>query len=81
MAASDKRKTKLAKLQRERAVAERRLQKQVRKAARKQAATHEEQPPGRSPAAEASQPLANQPAVEAATEARRDGDARGQNRG
>jgi hypothetical protein len=61
----------MAKLHRERALAERRLEKQVRKAARKQAATHQEQAPGASPADEADQPLANRSAVEAATEARR----------
>ena len=62
----------MAKLHRERALAERRLEKQVRKAARKQAATHQEAAPGTSPSDEAEQPLANQPAVDAAAEARRD---------
>jgi len=59
----------MAKLLRERGVAERRREKQARKAARKQAATHEEQAPPPTPAQEAAQPLANQPAVGAATRA------------
>ena len=67
MASSNKRKTTMAKLNRERGLAERRLEKQARKAARKQAATHHEQAPGPSPAEEAARPLANQSAVEAAT--------------
>ena len=59
----------MAKLLRERGVAERRREKQARKAARKQAATHEEQAPPPTPAEEAAQPLANQPAVGAVTRA------------
>ena len=59
----------MAKLLRERGVAERRREKQARKAARKQAATHEEQAPPPTPADEAAQPLANQPAVGAVTQA------------
>ncbi|HEX4734788.1 MAG TPA: hypothetical protein VH247_10265 [Thermoleophilaceae bacterium] len=46
MASSNKRKTTMAKLNRERGLAERRLAKQARKAARKQAAADEEQSPG-----------------------------------
>jgi hypothetical protein len=46
MASSNKRKTTMAKLNRERALAERRLEKQARKAARKQAAANDEQAPG-----------------------------------
>ncbi|HEX4719465.1 MAG TPA: hypothetical protein VH300_13100 [Thermoleophilaceae bacterium] len=66
MASSNKRKTTMAKLNRERGLAERRLEKQARKAARKQAATHDEQAPAPSPADESARPLADQSAVEAA---------------
>jgi hypothetical protein len=66
MASSNKRKTTIAKLDRDRGLAERRLEKQARKAARKQAATHHEQAPARSPAENPARPLANQSAVEAA---------------
>lgn len=59
----------MAKRNRERAVAERRLEKQARKAARKQAATHHEETADPSPSQETGQPLANRPAVDAATEA------------
>jgi hypothetical protein len=45
MASGNKRKTTMAKLNRERGLAERRLEKQAKKAARKQAATQEEQAP------------------------------------
>jgi hypothetical protein len=69
MASSNKRKTTMAKLNRERGLAERRVEKQARKAARKQAATHHEQAPAPSPAQEAAQPLANGREVEAATQA------------
>ncbi len=58
----------MAKLNRERGLAERRLAKQARRAARKQAATHEEGSPGPSPQEDA-QPLASEPAVDAASEA------------
>jgi hypothetical protein len=68
MASSNKRKTTMANLNGERRLTERRLEKQTRRAARNQAATHEEAA-GPSPAHEAAQPLANQPAVDAATEA------------
>jgi hypothetical protein len=66
MASSNKRKTTIAKLNRERGVVERRLEKHARKAARKQAATHHEQAPAPSPAENSARPLANQSAVEAA---------------
>jgi hypothetical protein len=69
MAGANKRKTTMAKLNRERGLAERRLAKQARKAARKQAAANGEQPFTSSPEQDAAQPLANQPAVEAAAEA------------
>jgi len=69
MASSNKRKTTMAKLNRERGLAERRIEKQARKAARKQAAAGGAEAPDRSPAQEAGQPLANQPAVDAATQA------------
>jgi hypothetical protein len=69
MASGNKRKTTMAKLNRERGLAEHRLEKQARKAARKQAATHQEQAPAPSPAQDAARPLANQPAVAAATQA------------
>ena len=58
----------MAKLNRERGLAERRLAKRARRAVRKQAATHQEESPGR-PSDEETQPLASRPAVEAATEA------------
>jgi hypothetical protein len=66
MASSNKRKTTVAKLNRERVLAERRLEKQARKAARKQATTQYEQAPAPSPAEKSARPLANQSAVEAA---------------
>jgi hypothetical protein len=69
MAGGNKRKTTMAKLNRERGLAERRLEKQARKAARKQAATHQEQGPAPSPEDDAARPLANQSAVDAATQA------------
>ena len=46
MASNNKRKTTMAKLNRERGLVERRLAKQARKAARKQAAANEEPTPG-----------------------------------
>ena len=49
MASSAKRKTTMAKLNRERALQERRLEKQARKLARKQAAAAPEPPPEDSP--------------------------------
>ena len=49
MASNNKRKTTMAKLNRERGLVERRLAKQARKAARKQAAANEEPMPGDSP--------------------------------
>jgi hypothetical protein len=52
MGASKKRKTTMAKLNRERGLVERRLEKQARKAARRQAAL-DEQSAGPSPAQEA----------------------------
>jgi hypothetical protein len=69
MASGNERKTTMAKLNREHGLAERRLEKQARKAARKQAATHQEQAPTPSLARDAARPLANQPAVGAATQA------------
>ena len=68
MAARNK-KTTMAKLNRERGLAERRVAKQARKAARKQAATHDEQAAAPSREQEAARPLANQAAVGAATRA------------
>jgi hypothetical protein len=65
VASNNKRKTTMAKLNRERGLAERRLEKQARRAARKQAAAGQPE----SPAQEEAQPLANRPAVDAATEA------------
>ena len=50
MASNNKRKTTMAKLTRERGLVERRLAKQARKAARKQAAANEEPTPDGSPA-------------------------------
>lgn len=58
MASSNKRKTTMAKLNRERRLVERRQEKAARKAARQQAA-----------AEDSTKPLANQPAVDAAAEA------------
>jgi len=69
MAASNKRKTTMAKLNRERGLAERRAAKQARKAARKQAATRDEHAAARSPEQAAARPLANQAAIGAATPA------------
>ena len=46
MASSNKRKTTMAKLNRERKLQERRLEKQAKKAARKQAAADRQGPPG-----------------------------------
>jgi len=69
MAASNKKKTTMSKLNRERGLAERRVAKQARKAARKQAATHDEQAAARSPEQEAARPLANQEAIGAAARA------------
>lgn len=69
MAASDKKKTTMAKLNRERGLAERRATKQARKAARKQAATHDEQAAAPSPDQDAAQPLASRAAIGAATRA------------
>jgi hypothetical protein len=46
MASSGKRKTTMAKMNRERRLVERRLEKQARKLARKQAAEHQPSPPG-----------------------------------
>jgi len=68
-ATSNRKKTTMAKLNRERGLAERRVAKQTRKAARKQAATHDEQAAARSREQEAAQPLANQAAIGAATRA------------
>jgi hypothetical protein len=45
MASSGKRKTTMAKLNRERRLAERRLEKQARKDARKRASAHDPGPP------------------------------------
>ena len=69
MAASKNKKTTMAKLNRERALAERRVAKQARKAARKQAATHDEQPAAPAPDREAALPLGNRAAIGAATRA------------
>jgi hypothetical protein len=55
MASSNKRKTTMAKLNRERGLAERRLEKQAKKAARKRAATED-----------AGQPEAEQPTGDSA---------------
>jgi hypothetical protein len=68
MAGSNKRKMTMAKLNRERGLAERRLAKQARRAARKQAATHEEESSAH-PSPEEAQSPASRPAVDAATEA------------
>jgi hypothetical protein len=65
MATNNKKKTTMAKLNRERGLAERRVAKQ----ARKQAATHDEQAAAPSREQEAAQPLANQAAIGAATRA------------
>ena len=46
MASSGKRKTTMAKLNRERRLLERRLEKQAKKVARKRAAAQESSPPG-----------------------------------
>jgi hypothetical protein len=69
MALNNKRKTTIANGDRETNRADSRPEKQARKAARKQAATHEEQTPRPSPAQQANQPLANRSAVDAATQA------------
>jgi DNA segregation ATPase FtsK/SpoIIIE-like protein len=69
MASNNKRKTTMAKLNRERGLAERRLEKQARRAARKQAASDQQESSGASSSQEEAQPLANRPAVDAATEA------------
>jgi hypothetical protein len=53
MASSSKHKTTMAKLNRERALRERRLEKQAKKDARRQAAASPPVPPGDEPAAEA----------------------------
>ena len=68
--ASSQRKTTMAKLKRERGLALRCLEKQARKTARKPAAAGgaARAPEGSSPH-DTSQPLANQPAVAAATQA------------
>lgn len=58
----------MAKLNRERGLAERRLAKQARKAARKQAAADGLQAPDQSPLQDAEQPLSEQPPVDAAPE-------------
>ena len=50
MASSGKRKTTMAKLNRERRLVERRLEKQAKKVARKQASAHRAGPPGETPA-------------------------------
>ena len=50
MASSNKRKTTMAKLNRERRLIERRQEKQARKDARKLAAAREPDPPGERPA-------------------------------
>jgi len=52
MASSSKKKTTMAKLNRENALRERRLRKQARKDARKQAAAEGATPPAEAPAAE-----------------------------
>ena len=59
----------MAKLNRERGLAERRLAKQARKAARKLAAADEQESPSGSSSEEAAQPLADGPSVDATTEA------------
>jgi len=63
MASSDKKKTTMAKLNRESRLRERRLDKQARKDARKYAAAHPEEPGDTLTAAAAES--AGQPAVEA----------------
>jgi hypothetical protein len=50
VASSGKRKTTMAKLNRERRLVERRLEKQAKKLARKQASAHSEGPPCDTPA-------------------------------
>jgi hypothetical protein len=68
MASSNKRKTTMAKLNRERGLAERRLEKQAKKAARKEAAAQHEQAPAPAATDDAGRPLADEPAVDAATQ-------------
>jgi len=70
MASSNKRKTTMAKMQRERGLAEKRLEKAARKAARQQAATHNEVGPNDHLTDEAGEPLSGQAAVDAAMRAR-----------
>jgi hypothetical protein len=50
VASSGKRKTTMAKLNRERRLVERRLEKQAKKLARKQASAHRPERPGETPA-------------------------------
>lgn len=50
MASTGKRKTTMAKLNRERRLVERRLEKQAKKLARKRASANGEAPPGETPA-------------------------------
>jgi hypothetical protein len=57
MASSSKRKTTMAKLNRERAVLERRLRKQAKKDARKQAAAAQPSPTGDPVSPDAGEPL------------------------
>jgi hypothetical protein len=52
MASSSKKRTTMAKLNRENAVRERRLRKQAKKSARKQAAAEPRTDPGEAPAAD-----------------------------
>lgn len=54
MASSSKHKTTMAKLNRERALRERRMEKQAKKDARRQAAANPQVPPGDGPAVEPS---------------------------
>ena len=53
MASTSKRKTTMAKLNRERRLVERRLEKQAKKLARKRASAAQPNPPGEEPAANA----------------------------
>jgi hypothetical protein len=67
MASSGKKKTTMAKLSRENKLRERRLNKQAKKDARKQAAAHQPDPPGdtlNAPTDESARIVAGQPALD-----------------
>jgi hypothetical protein len=72
MASSGKKKTTMAKLTRESRLRERRLDKQAKKDARKQAPAHHPEPTGDTPNAttgESAQPGAGRPALETVVQA------------